>query len=173
MTYTPEQVAQLLAENKGLGIAKGTLPHSYNKEALSQLSPASRQSLANASAHGTGQAEGERRHSVNPERGEGQVLTEAEFQQQIKDYAHLRGWHVIYVRPARTLKGWRTAWGADGKGMKDLILVRERVVWPEIKAMGGVIEPDQQKWHDWLIAADQEAYIWYPSDWEAIEKVLR
>ncbi len=98
---------------------------------------------------------------------------EADFQKAVIDYAHLKGWHVAAVRHARTVDGWRTPWQADGNGMKDLILVRERVVWAELKVGKNVCSEDQLDWDTWLRNAGQKSYIWYPIAWPEIEEVLR
>ena len=59
-------------------------------------------------------------------------------------------------------------------GWPDLVMVRERVVYAELKAMKGVVSARQQEWYDALIAAGAEAYIWRPCCWNSgeIERVL-
>mgnify|MGYP001617279218 CR=1 FL=1 len=93
------------------------------------------------------------------------LLTEKEFSQQVVDYARLRRWRV-----AR----WPT-WRSTGTnpGVPDLLLVRERIIFAELKAGKGKLTPDQQSWLNLLEAAKQEVYIWRPSDWPYIENRLR
>jgi hypothetical protein len=61
-------------------------------------------------------------------------MTEAQFMEQVVEYAHLRGWRVCHFRPGRTASGWRTAVSYDAEGWPDLLLVRERVVIAELKS---------------------------------------
>ena len=98
---------------------------------------------------------------------------EGTFQGAVIEYAQLNGWAVAHFRPARTKTGWRTAVSADGKGFPDLVLVRERIIWAELKRDGEDLRPDQVKWRDWLLATGAEWYKWEPSDWTEIEATLQ
>ena len=105
-------------------------------------------------------------------------MTEAEFQSQIIDYAHLRGWLVAHFRGVRVQRGngtvhYQTPVAADGKGFVDLVLVRERVVFAEIKVGKNKMTNEQNMWADALWKAGrQEFYLWYPKDFDDIVKVL-
>jgi hypothetical protein len=99
-------------------------------------------------------------------------MSEEDFQQAVIEYAQERGWKVAHFRKARTKKGWRTAVAADGKGFPDLVLVRNRIVWAELKSEAGEMSPDQENWRDWLKESGQEWYCWKPSDWPTIIQVL-
>lgn len=57
----------------------------------------------------------------------------------------------------------------DAAGMLDLILVRERVLWVELKAERGRLRPAQQRWIDTLLNAGQEVHVWKPSHWDSGE----
>lgn len=61
------------------------------------------------------------------------LTTEAMFQIEIIELARILGWRVAHFRPAQTRHGWRTPVAADGKGFPDLVLVRERVIYAELK----------------------------------------
>lgn len=100
-------------------------------------------------------------------------ITEQEFQQQVIDLGHLLGWRVAHFRPAQTAKGWRTPATADGKGFPDLVLVRERVIFAELKTDRGKLTDDQAAWLAALAHAGAEAYIWRPSEFDAVEHHLR
>lgn len=102
-------------------------------------------------------------------------MKEAELQSAVIETARIFGWRVAHFRPAQTLEGWRTPVSADGKGFPDLVLVRERVVYAELKGHGGKMSAEQIVWLDFLEDASQEAYVWYPSDWTngTIERVLK
>jgi VRR-NUC domain len=82
---------------------------------------------------------------------------------------------VAHFRPARTEKGWRTAGAYDAQGWPDLVLVRDRVIFAEVKVQRGRLQPDQVVWLDALREAEQEVYVWRTSDWlsGAVEDVLR
>ena len=73
--------------------------------------------------------------------------TEAQFQEAVVELAHLYGWRVAHFRAARTAHGgWRTPVAADGAGFVDLILVRDRVLFVELKAEKGRLTVPQQEW---------------------------
>lgn len=99
-------------------------------------------------------------------------VTEAEFQAAVIAYARERGWRCAAFRPARTAKGWRTAVTADGAGFPDLVLVRQRVLFLELKADRGRLRPNQAAWLVALRAARAEAYCWRPDDWPMIVETL-
>lgn len=99
--------------------------------------------------------------------------TEAQFQKAVIDLARHTGWLVAHFRPARTEEGWRTPVSADGAGFVDLVLVRDRVLYRELKSEKGRVRPDQQHWHDALAAAGADIAVWRPSDWSAIASTLQ
>lgn len=99
--------------------------------------------------------------------------TEADFQTYVIDLAHLYKWRVAHFRTARTEKGWRTPVSADGKGFPDLVLVRDRVIYAELKSDSGRLSSEQEAWLEDLAAAGAETYVWRPSDRTAVEAALR
>ncbi len=102
-------------------------------------------------------------------------MTERELQDWIVGAARLLGWRVAHFRPAWTEKGWRTAGAYDAQGWPDLCLVRERVVFAEVKLERGRLAAEQDAWLDVLRNAGQEVHIWRPRDWTSglVENVLR
>lgn len=102
-------------------------------------------------------------------------MTERELQAWIVGTARLLGWRVAHFRPARTEKGWRTAGAYDAQGWPDLCLVRDRIVFAEVKLKRGRLSLEQEVWLDVLREAGQEVYVWRESDWTAgaVEDVLR
>jgi hypothetical protein len=101
------------------------------------------------------------------------VETEDGFMGWVIDYAHFREWTVAHFRPARTGDGWVTAVQADGDGFPDLVLVRDRVVFAELKAgRRPILSGAQDRWADALTTADAEYYLWVPADRPAIVRVL-
>ncbi len=100
-------------------------------------------------------------------------ITEAQFQSQVLDLAHLLGWRVAHFRPAMTKHGWRTAVAGNGKGFPDLIMVRgDRQVVAELKSKTGFITGEQKLWLDAFRGAGVETYVWRPDDFEEIKEVL-
>lgn len=102
-------------------------------------------------------------------------MTERELQDWIAATARLLGWRVCHHRPARTARGWRTAGSYDAEGWPDLCLVRDRVVFVEVKADRGQLRPQQKIWIEALREAGAECHIWKPKDWTSgvVEAVLR
>lgn len=104
--------------------------------------------------------------------------TEAEFQRAVIEYAQTLRYTVAHFRPARIRKRdddedtYVTPVAADGAGFPDLVLVRDRVVFAELKAQRGRLSADQAEWLAVLEGAGVEAYCWRPSDWPVIERVL-
>ena len=97
-------------------------------------------------------------------------ITEAQFQQQVIDLAHLNSWRVAHFRPARTDKGWRTPVAADGAGFPDLVLARDGVViFAELKTERGVLRPEQNVWGHHLGALWR---VWRPHQLHDIAREL-
>ena len=99
-------------------------------------------------------------------------VTEAQWQQTVLDLARLRGWTVAHFRPARTEQGWRTPVAADGKGFPDLVLVRDRVIFAELKSARGELTDEQAGWLDVLVRAGAETYVWRPDDFDEVLAAL-
>lgn len=80
------------------------------------------------------------------------------------------------VREAATVTGWLVFHAFDSRrspsGFPDLVLVRDRVVFAELKGATTRITRDQQHWLDALDAAGGEVYLWRPDEWDEIERVL-
>lgn len=97
---------------------------------------------------------------------------EATFQRQIERLAQMAGWYVFHI--------YNPTWSKAG--FPDLVLIRERVVWVELKARStttnkrGKLSPEQETWRDMLKAAGQEWYVWWddsPEDTAEAERVLK
>ncbi len=105
--------------------------------------------------------------------------TEADFQDQVIEFAQFNGWLVAHFRPARTQQGgvdtWRTPVLADGKGYPDLTMVRRGFrVFAELKIKGRKPSSDQEKWLAELGPSDDRTsvYLWDETEWSEIEEVL-
>ena len=73
-------------------------------------------------------------------------MSEQELLEAVIELAHLYRWRVAHFRPARTEHGWRTPVAADGAGFPDLVLVRDRVLFVELKSARGRLSVEQQDW---------------------------
>lgn len=90
-------------------------------------------------------------------------LTEKEWQAQVKQLASQTGWKGAY----HTYDSRRSQ-----SGFPDLVLVRERVLFVELKRETGKLSPAQAEWIRWLIDAGAEAYVARPRDLEMVAAVL-
>lgn len=89
-------------------------------------------------------------------------VSEKEFQAAVVQLARLRGWLVYHTFDARRSE----------PGFPDLVCARNgRVVFAELKREGGSLSRAQQRWQDAL--GSHEVYVWRPSDWADVERVLR
>jgi hypothetical protein len=95
--------------------------------------------------------------------------SEDDFKGAVIDLAKILGWRVCHIRPARTAHGWRTPYEGH-PGLPDLILARRgRIVMAELKVDNNRPTLDQKAW---LSAAGASGFLWDPSCWDEIRKVL-
>jgi acetyl esterase/lipase len=87
------------------------------------------------------------------------------LQRSIIAEANKRGWRAASFPPVETARGWRTPAGAQGKGWPDIVLVRDRVIYVEVKGDGDRLRPEQREWQDALRLAGAEVYVWTPKEW--------
>ena len=101
--------------------------------------------------------------------------TEKQFTAAVIKLAEAFNWRVMHIRPAMTARGsWITPMqGKGSKGWPDLVLVRDRVVFAELKTNTGRLTKEQKEWDAALQIAGAEVYIWRPKQWAEIERVLR
>lgn len=102
-------------------------------------------------------------------------MTETEWQQQVVQAARLFGWSTNHTR--RTLgRGRKWTTGTSTVGFPDLTLWSERhrrLIFAELKTDRGKLTPEQESVIASLRAAGCECHVWRPSDWSAVELVLR
>lgn len=98
-----------------------------------------------------------------------------DLQHEIIKTGHRYEWRIGHFPAVKTVHGWRTPVAADGKGFPDLVLVRERVIWVEVKGTNDRLRPAQSLWLSALRLAGEEVYVWTPYEWEigVIEDVLK
>ena len=99
--------------------------------------------------------------------------TEKDFQAAVLDLAHVLGWSTAHFHDSRRqVKPGVFVGDADAAGFPDLVLVRERVVFVELKAESGRLSKAQLRWVAVRGEAGQEVYVWRPSSFELVEVVL-
>jgi hypothetical protein len=100
------------------------------------------------------------------------------LQKSVIDLARRLGWRVAHFAPLSTTRDGKTWWltpvAADGKGWPDLVIVRDRVLYVEIKGKGDRLKPEQETWISALRMAGQEVHVWTPDHWTtgAVTEVL-
>lgn len=104
--------------------------------------------------------------------------SEEDFQNQVIGLARLFRWKVAHFRRVKIQRSsgacyWSTPVQADGAGFTDLLMVRERVIYAELKKQNGKLDPEQEVWRDALLAAKQEWYCWKPADFDRIIEILK
>lgn len=107
-----------------------------------------------------------------PARGITRSMNEAEWQKQVLDTARMFGWRCVHWRPLLTKHGWRTPIQGDGEGWPDLTLVRDTILFVELKTDTGDLSVDQRLWLLALEAAGCETAVWRPRDAEAVMQRL-
>ena len=102
-------------------------------------------------------------------------MTEKDLSKKVIKLARAEGWLVAHFHASMSPKGnWSTPVAADGKGFPDLVLVRERVLFVELKGEKRYPGPEQRQWIERLQGAGAEVYIWKPRDLESglVEELL-
>jgi hypothetical protein len=100
------------------------------------------------------------------------TVTEADWQAQVIETMGYLGWHVAHFRPAQSQSGrWMTAVAADGAGFPDLIAIHrtsgDRLV-AELKRETEQAQPRQLEWLAYFEKAGIDAFVWRPSDVDAM-----
>lgn len=85
-----------------------------------------------------------------------EMLTEKQWQKQVVELARTLGWTVYHTFDSRRSQ----------PGFPDLVLVRDRVIYVELKREQGKLTDAQAGWLDRLNRAGAETYCWRPHDWE-------
>lgn len=90
-------------------------------------------------------------------------ISEKDFEQLVKDLARVNNWLYYHT--------WRSLHSVPG--FPDCVMVKgNRTVYAELKTAKGKVTPAQKQWLDALATAGNEVYLWRPSDYEEICKVL-
>ena len=89
-------------------------------------------------------------------------LREKQVQSAILDVARLLGWRVYHTFDSRKSEA----------GFPDLVLVRDRVIYAEIKCAGQKPRPSQVEWLNALSRAGAEVYLWTEADYDEVAAIL-
>jgi hypothetical protein len=91
--------------------------------------------------------------------------TERQLREQVRSLCSIFGWRMAFTQYSLR----------SPKGLPDLQLVRPpRLIYAELKSETGKVTPEQQAWLDDLRRVPGvEAYLWKPSQIEAIAEILR
>jgi hypothetical protein len=106
-------------------------------------------------------------------------LSETNFEAKVVAFAQAHGWAVMAVRRnvcVQRADGTThrcTPWLYDGVGWPDLVLVRGRVLFVELKSDKGIQRDEQEVWEARLHEAKADYYLFRPRDWATIEEVLK
>ena len=92
--------------------------------------------------------------------------------------ARTLGWTCLHVADSRKevvvrRTGERRLVGdTEAAGLPDWLLIRDRVLFVELKRQKGKLRPAQTSVLGDLARAGAYVYVWRPSDWEAVQRVL-
>ena len=89
-------------------------------------------------------------------------LAEKIVQDSIVELAGMLGWLVYHTHDSRRSQA----------GFPDLVLVRERVIYAEIKRVGKQPRPSQVEWLNALSRAGAEVYLWTEADYDEVAAIL-
>lgn len=90
------------------------------------------------------------------------ALPEARFMADVLALAKMYGWMAYHTYDSRK----------SAKGFPDLVLVRDEVLWIELKSKDGKVTMEQQQWLKALEHAGQRCYVWRPSERDQVEDIL-
>ena len=89
-------------------------------------------------------------------------VSERKFQGFVIDLLKLNSWDYYHTHDSRR----------SNSGFPDLACFRERSLFIELKTETGKLSPAQEKWQKILIAAGEKTYVFRPSDWPEIVRIL-
>lgn len=102
--------------------------------------------------------------TAQPRKPAWQEWTEKQWLEQVRKLAGQLGWLCYHPHQSKFSE----------PGYPDLTLVRERVVFVELKrhAPSAKLSPHQILWRDRLVEAGAEWYLWRPADADEIVRIL-
>ena len=92
----------------------------------------------------------------------GRHISEKDFQDTVVTLAKQMGWKVYHTYDSRRSE----------PGFPDLVLVKDRIMFIELKSWDGKETPAQAEWMRALGHAEGLVAIWRPQHWDWIESAL-
>ncbi len=89
-------------------------------------------------------------------------MTERQWQRLVVDMARMHGWACFHPYDSRH----------SVAGYPDLTLIKGRIVFAELKRERGRVSAAQEVWLAAIKAAGGECYVWKPSQWDEVQRVL-
>jgi len=89
-------------------------------------------------------------------------VSERQWQQQVLELATLYRWTWYHTHDSRR----------SPAGFPDLVLVRDRVLFVELKTDRGRLTTEQLRWQNELYHAGAEVFVWRPGDLVLVKRVL-
>jgi hypothetical protein len=92
-------------------------------------------------------------------------MSEAEWQAQVIECAERHGWWVYHNPDSRR----------STPGYPDLCCVhpvRGVVIFAELKAEGGKLSYEQERWRDALVLSGQRWFCWKPRHWPTVQHIF-
>ena len=106
--------------------------------------------------------------------------TEKDFHDNVVALATLLHWRVWHDRATNAPSKCKNCgavlqFARNPSGFPDLLLMRERLIWRELKREGEDPKPKQHAFGQQLVDAGEDYDVWRPSDWSSgrIEMELR
>ena len=104
-------------------------------------------------------------------------IAEADFQQAVKELAELNGWKYVHFHDSRRgvpdgRGGHKLVGDKDARGWPDVVLIRERALFRELKADGKQLTQSQADMIKRMTLAGLDADVWRPADWDKIAEIL-
>lgn len=105
------------------------------------------------------------------------AISEADWSKTVIDLARTLGWLCLHIHDSRKevvgRDGTRQLVGdRDAAGLLDWLLIRDRVIFLELKTSKGRLRPAQTEVFEALLDAGAEAYIWRPEHFDEAVRVL-
>ncbi len=98
---------------------------------------------------------------------------EAAFQTWVLKTARASGWLAVHLYPIRPIPGGRYVAASSAQGFPDLVLVRERLLFAELKCGKRKLDPEQLVWVEALRAAGGEVHVWRGEETAEVKALLR
>lgn len=124
------------------------------------------------------------RRKPRPESSMLPLISEKEFQQQVKDLARLLGWKTYHTYDSRhsdpdfpdlvmARRRVVTIEASIGGLLVSQSVMKTRLIVVELKVIGKNPTAGQQEWLDFFKQIGAETYVWRPSDLESMLKILK